>query len=103
LTLQSAAAIDPYFGITPAQSAGSTVAGLPALPAYPGGVGLYSYGAGAQTEYFFNPQWATHAFVEYERLTGSAADSPLVVQRGSANQFTFGFRATFSFPMHQLC
>jgi MipA family protein len=102
LTLQSAAAIGPYFGITPAQSAGSIVAGLPALPVYHAGGGLYSYGAGAQTEYFFNPQWATHAFVEYERLTGSAADSPLVIQRGSPNQLTFGLGATYSFTMHPL-
>jgi outer membrane protein len=102
LTLQSAAAIGPYFGITPAQSAGSTVAGLPALPVYHAGGGLYSYGAGTQAEYFFNPQWATHAFVEYERLTGSAADSPLVIQRGSPNQFTFGLGATYSFTMHPL-
>lgn len=102
LTSQSAAAIGPYFGITPAQSAGSTVAGLPALPVYHAGGGLYSYGAGTQTEYFFNPQWAAHAFVEYERLTGSAADSPLVIQRGSPNQFTFGLGATYSFAMHPL-
>ena len=102
LTLQSAAAIGPYFGITPAQSFGSTVAGLPALPVYHAGGGLYSYGAGAQAEYFFSPQWAVHTFVEYERLTGSAAGSPLVVQRGSPNQFTFGLGARYSFTMHPL-
>jgi outer membrane protein len=102
LTLQSAAAVGPYFSITQAQSVGSTVAGLPQLPVYRAGGGLYSYGAGAQTEYFFNPQWAVHGFVEYERLTGSAADSPLVVQRGSPNQFTFGLGAVYSFMMHPL-
>ena len=87
-------------GRTHEDHAGS--AGLPALPVYHAGGGLYSYGAGAQTEYFFNPQWATHAFVEYERLTGSAADSPLVIQRGSPNQFTFGLGATYSFTTHPL-
>jgi MipA family protein len=102
MTVQSAAAVGPYFSITQAQSNGSTVAGLPALPVYRAGGGLYSYGAGTQTEYFFNPQWATHAFVEYERLTGSAADSPLVIQRGSPNQLTFGLGATYSFDMHAL-
>jgi outer membrane protein len=100
LTLQSTAAVSPYFSITPAQSAGSTVAGLPALPVYHAGGGLYSYGAGGQIEYFFNPQWAVHGFVEYERLTGSAADSPLVVQRGSLNQVTFGLGATYAFITH---
>jgi len=34
LTAQSTAAISPYFSITPAQSIGSTAAGLPALPVY---------------------------------------------------------------------
>ena len=102
LTLQSAAAIGPYFGITPSQSADSTVAGLPALPVYHAGGGLYSYGTGAQAEYFFSPQWAAHSFVEYERLMGSAAGSPLVIQRGSPNQFTFGLGATYSFTMHPL-
>lgn len=102
LTLQSAAAVDPYFSITAAQSAASTVAGLPKLPVYAAGSGLYSYGAGTQLEYFIGPQWGAHVFTEYERLTGGAADSPLVTQRGSPNQFTFGLGATYSFNMHPL-
>jgi outer membrane protein len=102
VTLQTAAATSPYFGITQAQSIGSAVAGLPQLPVYKAGGGLYSYGAGGQIEYFFSPQWSVHALTEYERLTGSAADSPLVIQRGSPNQFTFGIGATYSFNMHPL-
>ncbi len=102
VTAQSAAATSPYFSINAAQSAASTISGLPMLPVYNAGGGLYSYGAGSQAEYFWNPQWAAHAFVEYERLTGSAADSPLVTQRGSPNQFTFGLGATYSFTMHPL-
>jgi outer membrane protein len=100
LTAQTTAAISPYFSITPVQSANSTVAGLSALPVYHAGGGFYSYGAGGQVEYFFNAQWATHAFVEYQRLTGSAADSPLVTQRGSPNQLTFGLGATYAFTTH---
>jgi outer membrane protein len=99
VTLQTAAAVSPYFSITQAQSTGSTVAGLAALPVYNASGGLYSYGAGTQLEYFFNPQWSAHGFTEYERLTGSVADSPLVTQRGSPNQFTFGLGATYSFNM----
>ena len=102
MTVQSAAAISPYFGITAAQSAGSTVSGLPALPVYSASGGIYSYGAGGQVEYFWNPQWSTHAIVEYERLTGSAAASPLVTMRGSPNQFTYGVGATYTFNMHPL-
>jgi outer membrane protein len=100
VTVQSAAAVSPYFSITQAQSAGSTVAGLAALPVYSASGGLYSYGAGTQLEYFLNPQWSAHAFTEYERLTDSVADSPLVTQRGSPNQFTFGLGATYSFNMN---
>jgi MipA family protein len=100
LTAQSAAAISPYFGITPTQSANSTVPGLPALPVYNVSGGIYSYGAGTQVEYFWSPQWHTHAIFEYERLTGSAAASPLVTMRGSPNQFMFGVGATYTFGMH---
>jgi MipA family protein len=102
LTVESAPAINPYYGITLAQSIGSVGAGLPQLPVYHAGGGLYSYGAGTQLEYFINDQWAAHGFVEYERLTDSAANSPLVTQRGSADQWTYGLGATYSFAMHPL-
>ena len=72
------------------------------LTAYNAGGGLYSYGAGAQVQYAFNETWTAHAFVEYQRLTDSAADSPLVTQRGSPNQLTYGLGATYSFNMHPL-
>jgi outer membrane protein len=106
VTLQSAAAVSPYFSITPSQAAATatvaTTTGLPALPAYNATGGLYSYGAGTEVQYTFNPQWAMHTFVEYERLTGSAAESPIVTTRGSANQFTYSLGATYSFDMHAL-
>jgi outer membrane protein len=102
VTLQSAAAVSPYFSITAAQSAASGVTFFPALPVYNATGGLYSYGAGGQVEYFWSPQWTTQTFVEYERLTGSVADSPLVTQRGSPNQITVGMGVTYSFQMHPL-
>jgi outer membrane protein len=106
MTLQSAAAISPYFGITAAEAAATAVLGPPhgqgPLTAYNVGGGVYSYGAGGQVEYFFSPQWSAHAFAEYERLTGSAADSPLVTVRGSPDQLTFGIGAVYSFNMHPL-
>ncbi len=104
MTLQTAAATSPYFSITAAQAAAANALqpGLPLLTTYNAGGGLYSYGAGTQVQYTFNPAWSAHAFVEYQRLTGSAADSPLVTQRGSPNQFTYGLGATYSFNMHPL-
>jgi len=96
LSLQSTAAVSPYFSITAAQSAAS------GLPVYNATGGFYSYGAGGQIEYFFNRQWQVHALVEYERITDSAANSPLVTMRGSPNQFTIGLGATYAFGMHPL-
>lgn len=91
-TLQSTSAIAPYFNTNTASGLG----------VYNATGGFYSYGAGGQVEYFWTPQWQSHAFVELERLTGSAAGSPLVTQRGSANQLTFGVGATYSFNMKAL-
>jgi outer membrane protein len=95
LTLASTAATSPYFSIDAAQSAAS------GLPVYDARGGVRSLGAGAQARYFWTPQWATHGFVEYERLTEDAANSPLVTQRGSANQVTIGFGATRAFDIKQ--
>jgi len=102
LTAQSSAALSPYFSITPAQAAASGVAGFTPLTPYNVSGGFYSYGAGTQVEYFFNPQWQVHAIFEYQRLTGSAADSPLVTMRGSPNQYTFGLGAAYTFSMRPL-
>jgi outer membrane protein len=91
VTLVTAPAITPYFSITAAQSVAS------GLPIFDAKGGIRSFGAGAQARYRWTPQWATHAFVEYERLSGDAAGSPLVTQRGSPDQVTIGFGATHSF------
>ncbi len=91
MTLATAAALAPYFSITPTQSAAS------GLPVFDAKGGIRSYGAGTQARVFWSKEWATHVFVEYERLTGDAARSPLVVQRGSVDQLTYGAGLTYSF------
>ena len=96
LTLASAAATGPYFSITPTQSAGS------GLPVYDAGGGVRSFGAGAQARYEWSKAWATHLFVEYERLSGDAANSPLVTVRGTRDQVQVGLGATYSFDMKGL-
>ncbi|MGZ3285886.1 MAG: MipA/OmpV family protein [Xanthobacteraceae bacterium] len=93
VTLATTAATSPYFGINAAQSAASR------LPLFDAKGGVRSVGAGTQARYFWTPQFATHAFLEYERLTGDAAGSPLVEQRGTPNQLTIGFGATHSFDI----
>lgn len=95
-TFSSDKAVDPYFSVNSVQSAAS------GLPVYSAGGGFYSYGAGIQARYEWSPQWATHVFVEYARLTGDAADSPIVTLRGSADQWQAGVGVTYSFDMPAL-
>jgi outer membrane protein len=96
LTLATNAATSPFFSITPAQSINS------GLPVYDAHGGVRSYGAGAQVRYAWSPQWATNVFVEYERLAGDAADSPVVTQRGSRDQVKTGVGLAYSFNMPAL-
>ena len=96
LTLASASATAPYFSITPAQSAGS------GLPVYAASGGLRSLGAGAQARYEWSKAWATHIFIEYERLAGDAGNSPLVSTRGTRDQVQAGLGVTYSFDIKRL-
>jgi len=93
LTLASTSALASYFSITASQAAAS------GLPAFDAKGGVHAAGVGAQARYLWTPQWGTHIFVEYERLVGDARRSPLVTQRGSANQWTFGFGVTYAFDV----
>jgi outer membrane protein len=86
-------ATSPYFGIDAAQAMAT------ALPVFDAKGGAHSVGAGAQVSYRLNPQWEVHSYVEYERLLGDAAKSPLVTLRGSPNQTTFGMGASYSFDV----
>ena len=90
-TLESTAATAPYFSVDAVQSAAS------GLPVFDAKGGSHSAGAGAQIRYQFDPKWEAHAYVEYDRLLGDAASSPLVAERGSPNQFSFGIGASYSF------
>jgi outer membrane protein len=93
VTLATTPALNPYFGVTSAQSV------ISGLPIYDAKGGLRSYGAGTQARYLWTPQWATHVFLEYERLSGDVAGSPIVTQRGSPDQITIGFGVTHSFDI----
>jgi outer membrane protein len=92
-TLESTGATAPYFSVNPLQAA------LSGLPAFNARGGAHSAGAGAQLRYRFNPQWEVHSYVEYQRLLGDAAASPLVQLRGSPNQVTVGLGASYSFDV----
>jgi outer membrane scaffolding protein for murein synthesis (MipA/OmpV family) len=87
----SADAIRPYFGVNAAQSAAS------GLAPYAPGSGIQSYGFGGAITWKVTDRFTTSFFAEYSRLTGPVADSSLVRQRGSIDQFTVGMSATYRF------
>lgn len=60
------------FGITPEQSDAS------GFPVYTPGGGLKSFGVGLGAEYQLSDRWFLHVDVDYERLLGDVADSPIV-------------------------
>jgi MipA family protein len=90
-TAETTAATSPYFGVDAVQAMAT------GLPLFNAKGGAHSAGAGAQISYRINPQWEVHSYIEYERLLGDAASSPLVSLRGSPNQTTFGIGASYSF------
>jgi MipA family protein len=90
-TLESGKAVAPYYGITTAEALAS------GLPAFDAKGGAHSAGVGAQVSYRIDRNWEVHSYVEYERLLGDAANSPLVTARGSVNQTTVGVGASYSF------
>lgn len=83
--------MDSYYSITASQA---TTSGLTQFKA---DAGLRSYGAGASARYELTRDITTIAFVEYQRLAGSAGDSPLIDNRGSVDQLTVGLGMKYSF------
>ncbi|UFZ06234.1 MipA/OmpV family protein [Bradyrhizobium ontarionense] len=90
-TWESAKAVSPYFNVDAVQAMAT------GLPMYTAKGGAHSAGAGVQVKYRIDPQWEVHSYVEYDRLLGDAAKSPIVTARGSVNQVTVGVGASYSF------
>jgi len=80
-----------FFGVTAAQSARS------GLARYKAESGLVSYGIGGFVMMPITDSMSASAFVGYDRLGEEAADSPLVRQRGSENQFILGLGLSYQF------
>ena len=87
----SAAYMKSFFGVTATQAA------LTGLPAFRAKAGFKDVNAGINGSYVISDNWSVFATVGFKRLIGSAADSPLVKVRGSANSvsastfFVYGF------------
>lgn len=93
LSLVSDAYMQTYFGIDATQSLRS------GLKQFNASGGAKSVGVASSASYDWTPQIATVVYGEYDRLLGDASDSPLVKDRGSADQFTFGAGMTYKFPV----
>jgi len=82
---------DAWFGILPADAVAS------GLPAYNPGGGIHAVGAAASFETQLGPRWGIATYAKYDRMVGDAADSPIVRQLGSRDQFSGGLALTYTF------
>ncbi|MGO4815569.1 MipA/OmpV family protein [Cupriavidus sp. 2MCAB6] len=73
-----------YYGVTPDDAARS------GLPVYAPGGGLQQVTGWLALVFQIDKNWYAGAMVYGQRLTGSAGDSPIVTQRGTRNQITYG-------------
>ncbi|MDR6530214.1 outer membrane scaffolding protein for murein synthesis (MipA/OmpV family) [Caulobacter rhizosphaerae] len=80
-----------YFGVTPAQAATS------GLAAYDLKGGVRDVALSAKVTYALNERWNLQWLGGYKRLTGDFADSPLVKDGGSANQFSAAVAVGYRF------
>jgi MipA family protein len=93
LTVADRAYMDTYYGVSAQQAAAGNIAPFNA------DAGLRSYGMGAGFKYKFTPQLTGLGYLEYQRLAGSAADSPIISTLGTPNQVTLGLGASYDFHL----
>ncbi|WP_198372491.1 MipA/OmpV family protein [Roseomonas rosulenta] len=80
-----------FFGVTAAGAAAS------GLPVYTAGAGIRDVGLTLTANYEITGGWGITGVVNYRRLLGDAADSPIVSQEGNANQLSFGLGISYRF------
>lgn len=84
-----------YFGVDAAASAAS------GLPSYRPDGGLHAAGLASGLSYQFNPRVGLFGFGRFERLVGDAADSPIIRELGSRNQFSGGLGLNYTFTVRR--
>jgi len=80
---------DTYFGVN-ADNVGTS-----GLPFYDADSGLNEYFLGAGGLVYLSKNWALSGGVRYSRLSGDAEDSPIVDDRGDANQWIAGLGVAY--------
>lgn len=91
LSLASADYFDTWYGVTEAESEAS------GLSEYDPGGGFRALGLGGAVTWQATDRITASLFGEYARLVGPAADSSIVEERGSPNQFMVGVSTTYRF------
>lgn len=82
---------ETFFGVTAVQSARS------GMRQYRPEGGIKDVGLQLDLDYSLTENWGLTGRLGYKRLVGDAADSPLVKDRGSADQFTTGLFLSYRF------
>ncbi len=83
--------MNTYFGVDANNAARS------GLAQYEADGGFKDAGMTFTTNYQFNEKWGVLGLVSYKRLLSEAADSPIVEEEGSANQFMIGTGVSYRF------
>ncbi|MEQ1694199.1 MAG: MipA/OmpV family protein [Hyphomicrobiaceae bacterium] len=91
LSIADESFMDSYYSINAAQAVTS------GLAQYKADAGVRSFGAGVSARYELTSNITTIGYIEYQHLTGSAGDSPLITDRGSPDQVTVGLGLKYSF------
>jgi MipA family protein len=86
--------MDTYFSVSPLEAAFNG-----RVSAYSADAGIKSVGVAAAATYKWNDSFSTTVRGGYDRLVGSAADSPIVKNLGSKDQFSVGATASYTFDI----
>lgn len=97
LSASASYADDDYMGSYFTVDAADSAAG--GLARYDAGAGVKDIGLSANARYSLVGAWGLTGFAGYTRLLGDAADSPVVDDEGSADQFRAGLGVSYSFGM----
>lgn len=82
---------DAFFSV---DDAGALASGLERFEA---DTGFRDVGLTGVASYRLSPKWSVTSVLNYSRLVGDAANSPVVTERGSPNQFLFGLNVAYKF------
>ncbi|WP_459465110.1 MipA/OmpV family protein [Rhizobium sp. No.120] len=93
-SIRSSAAEQPFFDVSSSESLRS------GLPTYRVNGSTETVGLGGQISYKIDSRWEIHSSIEYGHMFGSAAGSPLIKQRGSADRLTIGVGLSYAFDLN---